>query len=235
QSPKGADTFQSSLDVASPPPFSRASMLSVRFPHSDWNAGSSKSGGDFMSDIRRSGAKAQWDVVVNLPQDQQDYTLAWSGGATLPHGTRLTLTDPTNGTSKLMNSTSSYAFRAAKGELSRKFTIVAEPHTASSLFLRNVFATTPPLRGRAAASTMTISYELSVPAETTMLIRQNGRIVRHLSSAGRAATAGVNQMVWDLKDDRGLGMPGGIYTLEVTARTPEGEQTRTVVPITFTR
>jgi flagellar hook assembly protein FlgD len=81
---------------------------------------------------------------------------------------------------------------------------------------------------------MTISYELSSPAETQVAIRMGGRVVRRLST-GRAAATGVNQFVWDMRDDQGRTLPAGAYLLEIMARSPEGDQTRTAAPILITR
>ncbi len=232
QSPHGSNGFVPSLDVASPPPFTRASTLGVRFPHADWDTGLGV-GGDFLSDFRRSAARAEWNVVVTVPRPEQNYTLAWSDTAALPRGMRLTVVDTETGTRQLMNSTSGMAFRVGPNTTTRRFQIIAEPHAPGRLFIRNVTAIAPLVGGRA-ATTLTISYELSAPAETRLEIRQAGRIVRHLAP-GRAAASGVNQAVWDMRDDQGRILPAVPYALEITARTPEGEQTRSVMPLLITR
>ena len=116
QSTRGADTFVPALDAASPPPFTRNASLSIRFPHADWDAGKASSGtGDFLSDIRRTGAAAKWDIVVNTPQAEQPYVLTWNNTARLPRGLRLTLTDMETGTRRLMNTGVSYTFTPARG------------------------------------------------------------------------------------------------------------------------
>lgn len=235
QSPRGADAFIPALDVASPPPFTRSAMLSLRFPHTDWDTGTGQTGGDFLADIRHIGARSAWTLNVSVPEPDQTYTLAWSNTATLPRGTRLTLVDTATGTRQLMNSGSSYAFHVGK-EMTRSFQVVAEPNTPSRLSIRNVVALLPPpgLGGRAATH-ITISYELTGPAETLVEIRSGtGRLVRHLA-AGRAATTGINQMVWDMKDDQGRGLPAGPYMLHITARAPEGDIAHSVVPVLITR
>ncbi|MCW3052779.1 MAG: hypothetical protein JWN14_1949, partial [Chthonomonadales bacterium] len=37
------------------------------------------------------------------------------------------------------------------------------------------------------------------------------------------------------RDDRGIGMPGGLYTLEISAQTTEGERARMVQPVIISR
>lgn len=234
QSNQGGETFNSRLDIASPPAFTRAATLGVRFPHADWDTGNGV-GGDFLSDIRRTGARAEWNVTVSVPQTQQPYTLTWPGTAKVPRGTRLTLVDKTTGSRTFMNNASSYAFTPGKDEVTRQFQIVAEPRSSSALTITNLGVERPLAGPGRAASNTVIHYELSTEAQTTVNIRLNGSIVRHLTGTGRAAQAGTNQLVWDLRDDHGLGMPGGSYTVEISAQTTEGERTRSILPIIITR
>ena len=230
QSSRGSETFNPSLDVATPPAFTRDALPTVRFVHTDWNV--TENGTEFLSDFRRSGSRTQWETSVSTPQGEGDYTLNWSDTATVPKGTRLTLVDATSGKRQIMNSTSSYSYRAAKGETTRKFQIVAEPHSRSSVQIQNVRVETA--GGRAATAGLTISFELTTEAETSVEIQLNGRSVRKLSQ-GRAISSGTTQMVWDLKDDRGRALPGGQYLINVTAKTPEGAVTRQIVPVLITR
>jgi hypothetical protein len=173
-------------------------------------------------------------VTVDLPQAQKSYTLAWSDTARLPRGTRLTLTDIATGTKQLMNTTTRYAFTPNQGETSRSFQIAVEPHGLSQIAINNLRIDVPHFAGRAATSA-TISYEMSGVAEASVQIRGGtGRVVRHLVF-GRAVTSGVNQTVWDLKDDQGRGLSSGTYVIEVQARTPDGRQTRAVLTHTLVR
>ena len=234
QSTRGADTFVPALDGASPPPFAQSAGLSVRFPHADWDTGKASSGaGNFLSDIRHTGASATWDVVVNTPQAEQPYTLTWNNTARLPRGLRLTLVDMETGTRHLMNTGVSYTFTPAKGATSRKFQIQAEPRTAGRLFVSNLHVDTHISRGTSGSAT--ISYEVSGASEATVEIHNgSGRVVRRLVS-GRAANAGVNQVFWDLKDDQGRALATGTYMVYISARTPEGEQARSIIAHPITR
>ena len=228
QSSKASEAFTPSLDVASPPPFTRAALPVIRFMHNDWNL--VENGSEFLSDFRRSSSASQWDAGLSLPTGEQDYTLTWNDTAKLPRGTRLTLIDRTSGKRQLMNSTSSYSFRAAKDETTRRFQIVAEPRSPSLIQVQNLRVEA----GNSRAVGMTVAFELSAAAETTVEIQLNGRSVRRLTQ-GRAASVGTNQMLWDLKDDQGRSLPGGLYRISVTARTPEGAQTRQIIPALITR
>jgi hypothetical protein len=206
----------------------------VRFPHSDWDTGHGI-GGDFLSDIRPTGIGSTWNVTVSVPKSQQPYTLTWTNTAQVPKGTTLMLVDTTTNSRILMNTASSYAFTPSQNETTRQFQVIATPRTASHLFITNIAVNQPASRGGRAVSSATIQYQLSVDATTTVNIRQNGLIVRHLTASGRAAAAGVNQVVWDMRNDKGVVMPGGPYTFEVNAQTTEGERTRTILPIIISR
>ena len=234
QSPKGSDGFVAALDASSPPLFSRSASLSVRFPHADWDNGKGSSNvGDFLSDIRRTGSKAQWDVVVNTPRAEQPYTLTWNSVSKLPRGMRLTLVDGETGTRRVMSSASSYTFTPNRGATSRKFQVLAEPRSAGRLVISNMRVDTRLTRGVAAAAL--ISYDVSGAAETSIdIVSGTGRRLRRLIS-GRAAGVGTNQVAWDLKDDQGRAVPTGTYLIQVSARTPEGETARMVLPQPITR
>lgn len=234
QSPRGAESFVPSLDVASPPPLSRSAALTATFPHADWDTGYGV-GGSFLSDVRRTASRSQWTLTVTVPQSEQTYTLTWGSLATLPRGTHLSIQDLTSKTTQVMNNSSALSFQTAKGETTRQFLITAVPRSANRLAIRNLSATTPlQTGGRAANVVVTVSYELTVAAETQVQVRLAGRVIRHVAQ-GRAASEGVNQLVWDGRDDSGRVMSAGTYLLEVTARTPDGEQTRSIAPIILTR
>lgn len=229
QAPNGADTFVPALHVAEPPPFTRMTVPSVRFPHSDWDKG-----GDFLTDIRRSSTRSEWEVVLNAPKPNQTYTLAWQGLTHLPRGTRLTLIDKETGTRSLMQTRASYTFRTGNEGTTRHLQIIAEPRGLGRLRISNLLAQMPFTGASRAAQSVTISYELSNSAEVQIEVRLGGRLVRRLNN-GRSVPTGTNQMVWDTRDDAGRVLPGGTYTVEVTAKTAEGEQTRAIAPLLVTR
>ena len=229
QSPSGSDTFTPALDIASPPAFTRVPSLTIRFPNK-----TGENGDGLLADVRRSATRAQWDVLVSVPEPQQTYTLAWNGTATLPKGTRLTLVDPMTGARQLMHRATSYTFQTGKDERTRRFQILVEPRALGRLRITNVAGTLPPPVAGRSARTLTLQYELSSPPETQGVVMQGGRVVRR-PAPGRAAETGGNQVVWDTRDDQGRTLASGPYTVQITATTPEGEQTRSITPILLTR
>jgi hypothetical protein len=232
QASRGADSYVAALDAATPPAFSPKAAFGVRFPHPEWgtNAGTT----NYLTDIRKSNADATWDVTVDLPQGQKTYSLAWGATATLPRGTSLTLTDKATGATQLMNTTTRYAFTPNQGETSRNFQIAVVPRGLSNLAISDLRVTSPQVRGRAATSA-TISYEMVGVADASIqILGGTGRSVRHLLT-GRAATTGINQAVWDLRDDKGVSVSAGTYIIEVQAVTSDGRQTRAVYTYLLTR
>ena len=234
QSPQGGDNFVPGLDASSPPPFSGRASLGVRFPHPEWDATKSASDGNaYLSDIRHTGSAARWDINVNTPAAEQPYILTWNSGAQLPRGMRLTLVDMATGTRQSMNQATSYTFTPSRGVTTRRFQVVAEPRMAGRLLISNAHADARLSRGTAAAAT--IFYEVSGASDTTIEVRAaSGRVIRHIAQ-GRAASAGVNQALWDYKDDTGRGLATGIYMIHITARTAEGEIARSIITHPITR
>jgi hypothetical protein len=230
QAPNGADTFVPALHVAEPPPFTRTITPSIRFPHPDW-----EQGGDYLTDIRRSNTRSEWNLVLSTPKAEHNYTLTWKSLSHLPRGTRLTLVDKETGARLLLQTHSAYTFRTAKdSNTTRRIQIVAEPRGMGRLRITNLSAQAPLATSGRAAQSVTILYDLSASAETEIAIRQGGRLVRRLNN-GRSVPSGTNQIVWDTRDDGGRTLPGGSYTIEVTAKNTDGEQTRAIVPLLLTR
>jgi flagellar hook assembly protein FlgD len=60
------------------------------------------------------------------------------------------------------------------------------------------------------------------------------QVVRDLDR-GRAATRGVNSLVWDGKDNKGASVPAGPYLLKLTASDDKGHQATVTVPVLVAR
>jgi hypothetical protein len=240
QSRGASDTYRSAYDISSPPAApGAASVLQLRLPAKQGDQVNKGAPGDLMADIRPISAdgKASWDLAATLPGVRGSYTLTWGSTALLPRGAKLIVIDQTTGSRATMNTSSAYTFTASAGETSRIFHVELTPRSVGRLHVTNVRAdlgTRGSLRSTG-TSTMTVSYDLSGAAQTTATLSLNGRVIRHLASAGRAAAAGTNQLIWDLKDDAGRSVGTGTYMLQVVAAGDSGEQTRAILPITIVR
>ena len=233
QSSQGADAYVSQLDAAAPPALTSTSSMSISFPHPDWTGGKGV-GINFLSDIRRSGAPATWNIQLNLPSGGSSYTLSWGRGASLPKGLSLDLIDTDTGDSVLMNTHSEYTFQAAQNETTRHIQIVADPQGMRFASILALHVDTISSGGRAVGAAQ-ISYNITGAANCSLLIRgSGGQIIRHLIE-GRAVTPGPQRTIWDLRDDRGRTLPGGVYIIEAQASAPDGRLTRSIIPFTLIR
>ena len=89
------------------------------------------------------------------------------------------------------------------------------------------------IEGRAATSA-DIHFNLSAPATIEVTITQAGRKVRGVE-LGSTRAAGVAQVLWDLRDDKGALVPANSYSVEVRAKDDSGHVTRRVTPLLITR
>ncbi len=164
-----------------------------------------------------------WNAVVTAPA-QTDVTLSWpSVSRGLPAGHRMWLVDPTNGKRTLMNTRTSYQYRNGTGN--REFRVEVDPRGQRSLVVQSMGVKNGASRGRG----IPVEFTISVAARYTLTVKGlRGTVVRSLTGE---AVAGLNQVGWDRLDNSGRLVPAGVYQLELTVNTDEGEiskVTRTV-------
>ena len=226
QAAGASNGFDAKSDALRPPEFSRA-IPAASFHHEDWG----QNAGAYLSDIKPLGSREGWEITLNAPESAQQYTLTWGGLVGVPRTTRLVLVDSATGRRQYMENSSGYTFTPGNAA-SRKFRIEVEDRGRNGLRIMNVLARQ---NRSAAGSRVDISYELSAGANLTAEIRDAaGKVIRRLGS-GRATAAGVSQMVWDAKDERGISIPAGTYIVQLTARTAEGESARAIQPVIVLR
>ncbi len=188
-------------------------------------------GDAYYSDVRAVGDRTHWRITVRTPNPTGTYTLRWSQVGTVPRSTRLCLVDTATGQRRYMHATSSYQF-AATGSGSRVFEVVPEARGTGVCRILNVRAE----QSRAAGGrSVNLSFELSASASITAHVADAaGRSVRRIVQ-GRASAIGATALVWDTRDNRGVSMPAGAYSVVITARTPEGDMARAIVPVVLAR
>ena len=168
-------------------------------------------------------------------QGAEEYTLGWNDSALIPRGLRLTLTDMDTGVRQVMNTTTRYTFRLTAGRHHPQFSDCGGTGRGGKTAHQQSVGGPAPASGR--TRRFQSLHCLRTFAGRGGHRRNPFRRARCAASgdASRAISAGVNQMLWDLRDDRGISLPGGTYTLEVTAHTTEGDVTRAVTPLLLTR
>jgi flagellar hook assembly protein FlgD len=88
---------------------------------------------------------------------------------------------------------------------------------------------------RAATPTaMNIGYTITAPATTEVSILKGGHVIRTIES-GVTREAGDASLVWDLKNNKGVIVPGDVYVLEVKALDGQGHLARQVTPLVLPR
>lgn len=174
------------------------------------------------SDVREGPLnRAQsWDVEVTTRQ-AGPVQLSWSGlNRSLPAHHKLWLRDLATGKRLSMNSRAGYRYEAEAGK--RLVRVELDPRGTRSLNIVSLSA--QPGRGRGQA--MPVLLTLSAPADITVTVRgAGGRLVRQWTEAGEE---GQNSLAWDGRDADGRPLPSGLYQLEVTAQSDEGEVARAV-------
>ncbi|HZP83409.1 MAG TPA: hypothetical protein VFB21_17325, partial [Chthonomonadaceae bacterium] len=82
-------------------------------------------------------------------------------------------------------------------------------------------------------------YAFSQNAEARIYIRDaRGRTLRTLTPTTRAAENGdpnTGSAIWDLRDQRGVVMPSGVYNVELVALSPDGQRSRQIRPYLLSR
>ncbi len=173
-----------------------------------------------------------WRVTVIPNRPNTEMTLRWSEIARPTKRVRLMLRDEATGRTQVMRPTGSYTFVVGEDTSPRSFTIVAEPEAPGRLVIGNV-SVSGGSRGPVPTS-YSIQYSLSQPAEVSVrILRMDGRVVAEIDAGTRSA--GTNTLVWNGRDTRGVAVAPGVYILQITAETAQGERARTTTPINVIR
>ncbi|MEP6756950.1 MAG: FlgD immunoglobulin-like domain containing protein, partial [Chthonomonadales bacterium] len=215
--------YNSNLDAQRPPEFTRSVPI-VSFNHADWGSNS----GNYFSEIHSTGSATPWTVTVSVPDPAKQYTLSLGAITTIPIGTRLILEDTASGQKQYLLSSSGYRFTG--GAATRAFKITVETRSYNSLRITSFNS-----RISRASGVVQMSYNLTEAALVSAEIRgADGRVIRRLASS-RSANIGDNSIAWDGRDEKSTSVPSGSYLVHLTARTPEGDQARTIQTVTIVR
>jgi WD40 repeat protein len=189
--------------------------------------------GVFAADVRPTLTRdARWSLeVVVAPSDQpQPIRLRIHQATHLPRGVNLALVDEQSGARRPLRSAGASLTFTAPPE-GGVFRFAIEPIARQTL-LRVL---NPTVRGGTrAGETLTLGFTLTAEAQVQVQIRTGSRIVRTLSDT-RTRSAGLQEFVWDGRDDAGVHLPPGAYLAEITAVSADGQVARAVAPIIVRR
>ncbi len=187
-----------------------------------------KSGTPLMQDVRPASAvRHTFEIVVEAPAGEE-VSLRAPNVRTVPAGYRLRLTDQSTGRTVDLRHTPEYRFTSSGRN---RFTLTVERGARGGALITSVNVGSA---GRGANS-VSISYVLAQDAQTEVtILGADGRVVASLQRE-RAATRGVNTVVWNLRDNAGRAVPPGTYRVQIEARDSEGQVARAVRPLIVTR
>jgi len=175
---------------------------------------------------------SSWTINVQTVKQGGQVTLTWPNMGSVPKNVAFRLTDVATGTSRDMRRTSGYTFTAdANG--TRVFKVEAQAGTVSRAVIGNVVVTQG--KGRDRTAPFSISYTLSADATTSVRILGAGGREIFTATRGRADRVGENTISWAMRDNANRAVAPGVYRVEITAETTDGERVRKIVPINVIR
>lgn len=218
------DGFDAGHDAQRPPDADRYLRLSVSHP--DWG----RAAGDYAVDIRSAGPLVQaWDITLETSERNRDVVLSWPSLAGIPRDVRLYLVDLDGGERRYLRTTASLVVHS--GEMGRRrLRLEARRGPAGALAITQIAVA--PTRG---IGGMEVQFALSVDAVVdAMVLSPTGRAVRTVARS-RALPAGANRLLWDGRSDLGVNLASGVYLLQLTATTEEGQSVRAIRPVVLVR
>ncbi len=181
-----------------------------------------------MQDVRPASAtRHTFELLVEAPAGTE-VSLRAPNVRTVPRTYRLRLTDQSTGRTVDLRNTPEYRFTSSGRN---RFTLSVERGARGGALITSISVGAA---GRGANS-VSISYVLAQDAQTNVqILGADGRLIASLQQ-GRAATRGVNTVVWNLRDNAGRAVPPGTYRVQVEARDSDGQIARAVRPLIVTR
>lgn len=176
----------------------------------------------FLTDVRAlEGSGEAWELQVSSEVPGQPVRVSWPDLSQVPGGLRPVLYDPASGRRVYMRTSSGLVLPADSSGVRRRLRIEMLHGTTRSLAVTSMTART---EGNSLSVAYTLSRDASVGARVLNIA---GRQVRQIAR-DRVQGAGLNTLSWNLRDERGLRVPNGLYLVEVEARAEDGQATRAV-------
>lgn len=214
-------SYDREYDLLKPPPVS-SDYVHISLPRLNWGEQS----GIYGVDIQPATRSASWEFVVETSQPNREVTLRWPDAQQLPRSANLVLVNLDTGERRYLRTTGAYTFRTGASGVSR-FRI----ETASSgglLRIQQVQVNS----GR--GNQHTIAFQLTGDATVQVNILSGGKVVRQLLNQA-TRSGGVQQAIWDGRDQSGVALPPGAYTIEIRAVSEDGQVARATAPLILTR
>jgi len=212
--------YDAAHDLLKPPPVG-ADYVHISLPRLNWGAQS----GTYGVDIQPATRSASWEFVVESSQPNCEVTLRWPDVQQLPRAANLVLVNLETGERRYLRTSGAYTFRTNASGVSRFRIEMA----SSSGLLRIQQVRVQSGRG----AQHTIAFQLTGDATVQVNILSGGKVVRQLLN--QATRSGVQQASWDGRDQSGIALPPGAYTVEIRAVSEDGQVARATAPLVLTR
>lgn len=208
-------------DLQAPPGFGPRVEVTLD-PEAAGNAG-------YLSDIRPAAAPEQtFTLKVNSTLPHTPVRLKWPDMSGVPDDIAPVLVDDATGKQVYMRTSSGYELPATEAGVNRKMQI--RTHLRSSRPLVVTGMSVMQSTNGSAQIIFTLSNAADVEVEVLNIA---GRTVRTLAAGPR--DPGQNTLSWNLRDNSGTMVPGGMYLVRMRARDDVGRQTQALRPLQITR
>lgn len=177
-------------------------------------------------DLRqRMGSGDAWHVLVRATEANADVALSWSDLGRAPRGLRFYLIDDTTGSRRYMRTTSHYIFRTNVPGEQRRFRIEADTSDDARLHANLTVNNSGP---HGVQMSLVLSKVAAVDAR---VITPSGKVVAVLAR-GMPCQQGLNMLLWNGNSATGAALPRGVYLIDLTATTDEGQQVKVLRSVT---
>ncbi|MFQ3609950.1 MAG: carboxypeptidase regulatory-like domain-containing protein, partial [Fimbriimonadales bacterium] len=211
--------YDNEHDMLKPPALSD-NAVRITMPRLDWGAVS----GDYGVDIQPMTRSASWEFVVETDTPNREVTLRWPDIQQMPRSANLVLVNLQTGERRFLRTTGSYTFRSSGVSRFR----LEMASSGGLLRINNLQVTS----GR--GNQHTVAFNLTGDASVQVNIVAGGKVVRSLMNQA-SRSAGLQQVSWDGRDQNGIALPPGSYTVEIRATSEDGQTARAVTTLILTR
>lgn len=190
-----------------------------------------RNGQPLAADLRNGTRTAGevWDVEVRVPASESDTAILWWQDVhRAPRGVNPVLVDLQTGERRFLRHTSSHTFAISRQGGVYRFRVELLP-TGNLLRITGVRVS-----GGRSQGSYTVSFDVNAEAQVEVTVLSAGKVVRRLMQTV-TRSAGIQQVSWDGRDDKGIALPAGAYMVEVKATGTDGQVARVAVPIVLTR
>ncbi len=190
---------------------------------------------ELTGETRAAAANASNVVVFEVETDRanKDVTVQFPNLSVLGRKTEVTLVDLATNTRSALGTTAGLTYNTGDNAKPHRFAVIMNTATISGRLLISSMAASG---GNSRSPAISFSYNISGGATVkAQIVGGAGSQVIRTLDAGRAVPQGVNNVVWDGKDNKGVPVASGSYILKITATDDKGHNANGVLPVTVVR